>query len=45
MEELRVELYYYMDKYGLTDQRTVDLSQKLDIPVTEEHKIINKLNS
>lgn len=44
MEELREELHSYIDKYGLTDPRTIVISQELDKLVNAEMKMQNKLN-
>ncbi|ENK0839162.1 aspartyl-phosphate phosphatase Spo0E family protein [Clostridium sp. FAM 1755] len=30
MEELRQKLYKFIEQYGLTDTRTIEVSQKLD---------------
>lgn len=30
MEELREKLYKFIEQYGLTDKRTIEVSQKLD---------------
>ena len=40
-EQLYKELYLSIANYGLTDKRTVELSQKLDLVVVREMK--NKL--
>lgn len=44
MEELRQELHKYIEEVGisnLTNEKTVQLSQKLDIEVVEAMKKIN----
>lgn len=43
VEELREKLYEYIETYGFTDERTVLLSQALDVPVTDEHKKLNNI--
>jgi|GEM_PF-1272578 len=41
MEELRERMYQYIELYGITDPRTVEISQQLDIPIVEEQRELN----
>lgn len=40
MKELRDELHKAIDKYGLTDERTIAIGQKLDKVVCKVQKLI-----
>lgn len=42
MKELRDELHKAIDKYGLTDERTIAIGQKLDKIVCQAQKLIVK---
>ena len=42
MNELREKLHKTIDEYGRTDERTVDISRKLDKLVCEAQKLIIK---
>lgn len=41
MEELRELLNQYVELYGTSDLRTLEISQKLDIPIVEEQRELN----
>lgn len=38
MEALREEMYRCIEKYGRTDPRTIEVSQKLDIEINKDMK-------
>lgn len=40
MKELREKLYKAIDEYGMTDERTVAISQELDREILNEQKRI-----
>jgi uncharacterized protein (TIGR02328 family) len=40
--KLKEKLYKYIDKYGMTDPRTVSVSQELDKFITEKQREMNK---
>ena len=42
MKDLREKLYKAIDEYGMTDERTVAISQELDKLVCEAQKLIIK---
>ena len=42
MKELKEQLYKAIEKYGMTDERTVAISQELDKLVCEAQKLIIK---
>ena len=42
MKELREKLHQAIDEYGMTDERTVAISQELDKLVCEAQKLIIK---
>lgn len=42
MKELREKLHQAIDEYGLTDERTVAISQELDKVVCQAQKLIAK---
>ena len=42
MEKLREKLHQAIDEYGLTDERTVAISQELDKVVCQAQKLIAK---
>ena len=42
MKELREKLHEAIDEYGLTDERTVAISQELDKVVCQAQKLIAK---
>lgn len=42
MKELREKLHEAIDEYGLTDKRTVAISQELDKVVCQAQKLIAK---
>lgn len=44
MEELREQLHKAIEKYGPTDERTIDISRKLDKIVCKEQKKLIKNN-
>ncbi|WP_243117947.1 aspartyl-phosphate phosphatase Spo0E family protein [Hathewaya histolytica] len=44
MNKLRKQLYKSIEQYGLTDSRTIQLSQKLDIYVVKEQLKRGKSN-
>lgn len=38
MEELREKMHEYIEKYGVLDPRTVEVSQQLDIYIVQNTK-------
>ncbi|SHJ65277.1 Spo0E like sporulation regulatory protein [Clostridium amylolyticum] len=38
MKELQEKLHRYIEKYGFTDPRTVEVSQELDVLVVAEQR-------
>lgn len=44
MKELREKLHKAIDEYGLTDERTVAISQELDKVVCLEQRKLRRLN-
>ena len=44
MKELREKLHEAIDEYGLTDERTVAISQELDKVVCLEQRKLRRMN-
>lgn len=44
IEELKDKLYHSIQKYGLTDTRTVEVSEMLDISIILEQRRINNVD-
>ena len=44
MKELREKLHQAIDEYGLTDERTVAISQELDKVVCFEQRMLMRVN-
>lgn len=44
MKELREKLHQAIDEYGLTDERTVAISQELDKVVCLEQRKLRRMN-
>jgi len=44
MNELREKLHQAIDEYGLTDERTVAISQELDKVVCLEQRKLRRMN-
>ena len=44
MKELREKLHQAIDEYGLTDKRTVAISQELDKVVCLEQRKLRRMN-
>ena len=42
MKELREKLHQAIDKYGISDERTISISQELDKVVCQSQKLIAK---
>lgn len=44
MKELREKLHKAIDEYGMTDERTIDISQELDKVVCLEQRKLRRMN-
>lgn len=44
MEKLREKLHKAIEEYGMTDERTIDISQQLDKVVCLEQRKLRRLN-